>query len=159
VNYQNMQSRIKSGDIIAWTGGIDALSMIRKMCTRCQYAHIGVAWVVSGHVFVIESVSNKVHINPLPLFLPFYHISNGSGVWTPAMEQFLLSRVSEKRTKIDGWIDTLTSLFHINTWASADLVKNTFVIADPRIGDIKSTPSSVVEYFVTQYNSTVTGVI
>jgi hypothetical protein len=160
MNYQDLRSRIKSGDLIAWSSSRGLQVNLIRIFTRCQYTHVGIAWVVDDRVFVIEAVpGDGVRVNPLSTHLPFYHVSNGSGVWTPEMERFALSKVGETYSKWEAILGFFGKTRNNGKWECAELVKETFAIADKWIDEIKETPAEVVEYFMHQYNSTMTKVV
>jgi hypothetical protein len=77
--YVNYRDSIKSGDLLAW--GSPPSSILHKVIntfirlfTLSEFAHVGVAWVTDGRVFVIEATFPRVQISPLSKCDQFYHI-------------------------------------------------------------------------------------
>lgn len=60
--------------------------------TSYEYSHVGIAWVVSGRVFVLEAVTPMVRCVPLSNMLPCYHVSTNAR-WREEVEQVALSMV------------------------------------------------------------------
>lgn len=70
MNYAEAREQIKSGDLIAlthiaWSSLYDLEVQAVRFGTQSEYAHVCVAWVFAGRVFVIESVKPVVRIFPL----------------------------------------------------------------------------------------------
>ena len=78
--YYEIRSKIKTGDLLAWSEGgtWDSLRNIQlnlvRMGTMSDWNHVGVAFVTDGRVFVVESVVPEVRIYPLSKLLPFTYI-------------------------------------------------------------------------------------
>jgi len=77
--YVEIRDQIKTGDLLAWSGGgwsswHDILVKGVRVGTQSEFAHVGVACVLAGRVFIIESVSSGVRLFPLSRELPFYWI-------------------------------------------------------------------------------------
>lgn len=77
MKYLDRRDQIKSGDILGWTHRefktwYDFKVQMVRMFTRSEYAHVGIAWVYGGRIFVIESVIPYVRIVPLSNLLPVY---------------------------------------------------------------------------------------
>ena len=97
MNYKQVRDRIKSGDLLAWShkswsSWYDIKVQLVRFFTQSEYCHVGLAWVVAGRVFVIESVIPKVRIVPLSNNLPFYWVPTETP-WLPETEEFALSQV------------------------------------------------------------------
>ena len=45
---------------------------LEGMFTRSTYAHVGLAWVIGGRVFVLEAVKPRLRIYPLSKYANFY---------------------------------------------------------------------------------------
>ncbi len=85
MKYSELRDTIKTGDLLAWSEGGDwkswrniQLNLVR-MGTMSDYNHVGVAYVVGGRVFVVESVVPYVRIYPLSRLLPFFYIKTVNG--------------------------------------------------------------------------------
>lgn len=97
MNYADMRPSIRSGDLIAESGGgfkswHDIKVSIVRMFTRSTYSHVGICWVVGKRVFVIEAVMPKTRIYPLSLIGDFYHLPMNA-TWSSEAEEFALSRI------------------------------------------------------------------
>lgn len=83
MNYEEIRAQIKTGDILAWSfkeGFFSSwrafkINMIRVF-RRSEYSHVGIAVVLAGRVFVLESVTGGVRLIPLSKELPCYWISH-----------------------------------------------------------------------------------
>ena len=95
--YEEERQYMRSGDLLAWDegrGGILSkitVSIIR-LFTGSRYGHVGVIWVCSGRVFVIEASQPQVRITPLSTIKEFFYIPTRVR-WRKNYEQFLLSKV------------------------------------------------------------------
>ena len=77
MKYSDARPLIKSGDILGWThkaGWFDSwydfkINIVR-LVTRSKYSHVGVAIVLAGRVFILESVTGGIRLEPLSKFLP-----------------------------------------------------------------------------------------
>lgn len=103
MKYDLARLTIKSGDVLAWTHKkwnslYDLQVQAVRLFTQSEYCHVGVAWVVSGRVFVIEAVTPKVRIYPLSKLLPFYLIRT-KPYWNDIVEERALSRVGDSYSK------------------------------------------------------------
>lgn len=113
LNYTDIRHKIKSGDVLAWSGGswktLHGIQVnLVRMATMSEYSHVGVAWVVGGRVFVIEAVVPQVRIYPLSKEIPFYWISCGKDYWNNDIEQETLSKVGDKYSKYQA----IMAFFH-----------------------------------------------
>jgi hypothetical protein len=102
MHYQELRSKIKSGDLLAWSHrGIRSFRDLKiwmvRLFTRSEYSHVGIAWVVGGRVFVIEAVQPKVRIYPLSKLLEdgCYWIPMDAE-WKPSTEELALECVGDE---------------------------------------------------------------
>jgi hypothetical protein len=70
--YTKVRPEMQSGDIIAmthrsWKTWYDWQVQAVRFFTQSEYCHVGILWVISGRVFVIESVTPHIRIVPLSL--------------------------------------------------------------------------------------------
>lgn len=79
--YDEIRSKIKTGDILAWThrGGwfrswYDFKINLVRLFTRSEYSHVGIAVVWAGRVMVLESVTGGIRLFPLSKLTPCYWI-------------------------------------------------------------------------------------
>src|ERR1035437_8655651 len=82
-DYLINNTKIKSGDLIAWTHKgwsplYDIEMQIIRLATRSEYIHVGTAWIAQERVFVIEAVMPCVRIFPLSYLVPFYLVDRKS---------------------------------------------------------------------------------
>ena len=97
MKYQDFRQNIKSGDLLAFShGDWKSWNGIKvnfvRIFTRSTYSHVGIAWVTSGRVFVLEAVKPKLRIFPLSLYGDFYHIGMDID-FTPEVQEFALSKI------------------------------------------------------------------
>lgn len=103
MNYKDYRKRIQSGDLIAWSHhGFKSfydfqVQMVRAF-TQSEYSHVGIAWRISGRLFILEAVVPCVRIFPLSLCESFYHIDMDKGLHYDA-EEFALSQIGEPYSK------------------------------------------------------------
>lgn len=105
IKYVEERHRMKSGDLLAWDegrGGILSkitVSLVR-LFTGSRYGHVGVIWVCSGRVFVIEASQPHVRITPLSSIKEFFYISTRLR-WRKDYEYFLLSKIGLEYSLLD----------------------------------------------------------
>jgi hypothetical protein len=149
MKYSEIRDTIKTGDVLAWSEGDwktwhgFQLNIVRAF-TRSTYNHVGVAYVVSGRVFVVEAVVPLVRIFPLSKVLPCYlmHIPFES---TPEMEERMMELVGKPYSK---W-EAIRSLFTKATdsesvWECSKLVNSVLGKVDDRFNQINDTPAETV---------------
>lgn len=153
MNYADIRSEIKSGDILAWghddwNNIYDLQIQAVRVFTQSEYSHVGLAWVVGGRVFVIESVVPKIRIVPLSNMLE-------DGVyWLPqkvsmseAELEFALSKVGVG--VYSKWQAMMAQLRRLtigadNLWQCAEFVIECRKLSGVSLGD-KATPAEVVK--------------
>lgn len=101
--YPDIRKEIKSGDLLAWShhgwgSWYDFQIQMVRMFTRSVYCHVGIAWVVSDRIFVLEAVQTGVRIFPLSRLLPFYWIPVRAE-WEEEVEAWALRQVGEPYSK------------------------------------------------------------
>lgn len=82
--YTDFRDQIKTGDILAWTHRFrwtwyDLQVTAVRIFTMSEYTHVGIAVVMDGRVWVLESVRPLVRLVPLSGELPCYHLP-GNGM-------------------------------------------------------------------------------
>jgi len=95
--YDDFRDQIKSGDVLAWTHKgwktwHDIKIQLVRFFTQSEYSHVGIAWVVAGRVFVIESVIPYIRIVPLSTNLPVYWIPVEKD-WNKEAEEYAMKLV------------------------------------------------------------------
>ena len=99
--YENFRPKIRSGDLLAWSGN-RAVSRFIRGWTGATYSHVGIAWVVGGRVFVIEAKEFRgVDVRLLSSTLPCYWIPTGVE-WTDSIEEEVLSHLNAKYSYMDA---------------------------------------------------------
>jgi virulence-associated protein VapD len=100
-DYAANRDKIKTGDIIAFSGTGFFGRLIRRF-TGQTYSHVGIAWVISGRVFIVEALDGRgVVMRPLSITLPFYRIESKSD-FTEIHEEYMLSKVGKAYSYIDA---------------------------------------------------------
>lgn len=106
MNYSEARPTIKSGDLIAYSAGDwkswhgIKINLIR-IFMRSTYSHVGVAWVISGRVFILEAVVPLTRIYPLSKTGNFYLIPLNAE-WSINTEEYALSRIGEAYSQWDA---------------------------------------------------------
>lgn len=112
MRYVDHRDNIKSGDLLVWSHrGIrsfyDFKIWLIRLFTQSEYTHVGIAWVINGRVFVLESVTPVPRIVPLRNLLPCYVINTGIN-WTDQVERKALEYIGNA---------------HIGTYSQLEAVK------------------------------------
>jgi hypothetical protein len=97
MKYEDIRNTIKSGDLLAfshgnWKSWSGFKTMMVRVFTLSTYSHVGVAWVTSGRVFVLEAVKPMVRIYPLSLSGDFY-LTKTNANWTQETENFAMDHI------------------------------------------------------------------
>jgi hypothetical protein len=97
MQYSVARSKIKSGDLIAfshgsWKSWSDIKTNMIRIFTRSAFSHVGIAWVVGGRVLILEAVMPKIRIYPLSLLGDFYHLPQ-KAKWKKETEEYALSKI------------------------------------------------------------------
>lgn len=95
--YNEERQYMRSGDLLAWDQGRGGLlSKITvaaiRLFTGSRYGHVGVVWICSGRVFVIEASQPNVRITPISTIKDFFYIPTRVR-WRKKYEEFLLSKI------------------------------------------------------------------
>jgi hypothetical protein len=153
MKYLDIRSQIKSGDVLAWSGGSrKSLSDIKldivRIFTRSEYSHVGIAWVIGERVFVVEAVIPLVRIYPLSKLTPFYLIKTPYS-WSKEAEEKMLETVGKPYSQ---W-EAIKAFLGLNTkdekvWECAKLVNDTLATIDPKFEEIPDVPTNTVEYLL-----------
>ena len=105
-SYATIRPKIKSGDVLAWShkkwgSWYDFQVQMVRVFSQSEYCHVGIAWVVGGRVFILESVGTGIRIYPLSKELPFYWIPIKK-YWTKEIEEFALMHIGAPYSSWDG---------------------------------------------------------
>jgi hypothetical protein len=149
--YEDIRPKIRAGDLIAfsnesWGSKADFQSQLVRIFTRSEYSHVGVAWPIGGRVMLLEAVVPEIRIFPLSKLLPFYHlpVTGTAGEWTADVEEYALSRVGQKYSKLEaikglfGWTEAGNK-----RWQCAEYVLEVLRRAGLGI-DCHATPTNLV---------------
>ncbi len=106
MDYSEIRSKIKSGDILAfshvgWKTWRDWKVQAIRIFTQSEYCHIATAWVIGDRVFVLEAVTPKVRIYPLSKLGDFYWIPMNAK-WSAETETYALSAVGEDYSQVQA---------------------------------------------------------
>jgi hypothetical protein len=150
--YSNIRSTIKTGDLIAFSGGNFStvyelkVSLVRAF-TRSEFSHIGVAWVTEGRVFLLDAVIPKIRIFPLSLDLPGYLIRMPNQLSKDATE-YALSLIGQPYSNLEAIKAFLNNVKNgeNGVWECAEYVANVWGKDIPEFNNIQATPTTVVQY-------------
>lgn len=100
VSYDRAGEVIQSGDLLIWSKNTistisNAVLELIRIATLSDYAHVGIAWKVSGRLFVIEATMPSIHIAPVSALEEFYFLNMGID-FTSEAQDWLLSKVGLK---------------------------------------------------------------
>jgi hypothetical protein len=149
MRYAEYRGKIKSGDVLAWSfrgGWFDSWHSFKinavRLFQRSEYSHVGIAWVIAGRVFVLESVVPLVRSVPLSGLLPAYVIS-GRGLGRDQLE-LALSMVG--KAEYSQW-EAIKAFFGYNSLENDRIQCAEYVI---KVLDLncQATPSEVVRYMI-----------
>ena len=136
--YKTARKKIKSGDILVWSGN-SFFGKIIKIATRSKYTHVGIAYKLAGRLFVIEAIEgNGVRIFPASRTTPFYWIDL-LDTWTKEQEERIMSHVGDPYSWfgcLKGWLGIATK--KDSRWMCADFVREMLVLEEG------STPAKIV---------------
>ncbi len=148
MKYIDYRSKIKTGDILAWTyrdwGSFHSIMMqIVRIFTKSEYGHVGIAWVHAGRVFVIDSTVPKVRIVPLSNFLPAYVIHMEQPLYKEALER-AFELVGKGKYSV---LEAIKSYFGMNknpdAWQCAEFVQEVLYTNGTDL-NCSDTPTEVV---------------
>lgn len=152
MDYVQLRSSIKSGDLIALThtkfaSWYDLQVQAVRFGTQSEYSHVAMAWVIGGRVWAIESVTPVIRMVPLSLLAAdgFYWVPLSADIGEPELE-FALSNIGIG--KYSKWQAVLAQLRRLKIGADDLWECAEFVIACRRLSGVdlgdKATPSAVV---------------
>jgi hypothetical protein len=153
MNYKEIRTKIKSGDLVAlthenWNSLYDLQIQAVRIFTESEYSHVAIAWVVGGRVFLIEAVTPKVRIFPLSNLQDtgFYWIPTDTPMSDAELE-FGLKRVGiGEYSKIEA-VEAQFNMLNVGSndkWECSELVIAMRKLSGLHLGD-KATPSAVVQ--------------
>lgn len=148
MRYSEYRDQIKSGDLLAWStkgvhGFMDIVTNIIRFVTQSEYEHVGIAWVISGRIFVIEAAFPNVRIRPLKPHTPFYIVPMNIE-WDQTKEEFLLSKIGASYSVWKAITSVFVKLPINQEWQCAQLAAEFYKSCNIDLGD-SSTPADIVE--------------
>lgn len=148
MNYSEYKDQIKSGDLLAWStkgvhGFMDVVTNVIRIVTQSEYEHVGIAWVISGRIFVIEAVFPNVRIRPLSTHAPFYLVPMDVE-WSQEKEEFLLSKIGASYSIWKAITSVFIKLPVNQEWQCAQLADEFYASCGINLGDT-ATPARIVE--------------
>ena len=149
--YSEARSKIKSGDLLAWThrgwgSWYDIQIQLVRFFTQSEYSHVGIAFVDGERVFVLESVSAGIRAKLLSEEIPFYWMPTKQK-WTAAVKAKAFAELGESYSKWEG----ILSLFRKikpganHDWECAEYAMYILQALGVQI-DCRCVPSDVVEW-------------
>ena len=154
MEYKDIRSQIKSGDILAfshvgWKTFHDWKVQAIRFFTQSEYSHIATVWVTGGRVFVIEAVEPCVRVFPLSKLGDFYWMPM-EAPWTPETEEYALSVIGEEYSQlqaIQSFFETpkIDKMWQCTEFSKAIAAKDGIVVDCP-----KPTPSLFVRAMMEQ---------
>ena len=147
MKYADARATIRTGDVLVWSHTASAFASwydlqmwIVRLAQRSEYSHVGIAVVLAGRVFVLESVSGGIRLMPLSKLLPCYLMPYKDIDLDRAMS--VCGEPYSKLEAIRGWNGSTDATNHV--WQCAELV--CWVHGLP----CSATPSAVVNYLLDQ---------
>ena len=150
--YELYRDNIETGDLLAWSNRKirrwdDIFKQGIRLFTRSEFHHVGIAWVISGRLFVIEAVPPLVRIYPLSKETPFYHIKMDVPVNDKA-EAFLLGTVGEPYSVWSAIRSYFSKPNEDHQWQCAEYAREFYQSVGIHLGEA-FTPSDIVEAALT----------
>ena len=147
MKYAEARDQIQSGDVIAqthrsWDTLSDLQAQAVRLATMSDYSHIGVAWAISGRVFVLEAVGAGVRIFPLSRAGDFFLIQRG--VWSEQSEAIAMLHVGAEYSKLDA----VKSFFGLSDNTDDKWFCSEYVCTVLGIHLDKPTPAELVRYLL-----------
>lgn len=146
MKYADIRSQIKTGDILGWThkaGWFKSWYDFKINCVRLfqrsKYSHVGIAVVLAGRVFVLESVTGGIRLEPLSKFLPCDWADRPE--WDEEQLERAMSVCGEPYSQIEAMLGALDATDDTNgKWQCSEFVKWACRL------DCRATPSAVMDY-------------
>ena len=92
--YPQYRERIKSGDLLAWSGRGFVGGLVR-VATASSWSHVGIAHVMGGRVWIIEAREFAgVQIVPLSSYLDCAWLPTGAK-WTESVDNYAIGKIGK----------------------------------------------------------------
>lgn len=145
--YSDYRSKIKSGDLLAWTSTgfsyMDILGQIVRVFTRSEYSHVAIAWWSGNRLFMIEAIPPEVRIYPLGERVPFYHLGMNID-WKDSCDDYLLERIGQPYSIYEAVKAFLSKPDNNHTWECAELCNRFYKNVGIDFGN-SNVPSTLVQ--------------
>lgn len=152
MKYDEARSKIKSGDLLAWTHSqwgswYDVKIQMVRAFTQSEYSHVGIAYTLADRVFVIESVTGGIRMQPLSKWTPFYWLPIEQ-YWDDDVEKQAMSKMGEEYSTFDAIRSFFTTITPgtDKAWECAEYAN--FIIGQrhKNIANIRNVPSETVKW-------------
>lgn len=140
---------IKSGDLLIWKKSKKSLISnwtieLIRFFTRSDFAHVGIAWVMDGRVFVVEATQPVVRLTIVKDNDEFYHAPMVIE-WSDTSEEYLIDKIGLKYSVFDAIRAFLgKTLDNDRRYQCAELANEFYKTHGIELGDA-FTPSKLVE--------------
>jgi hypothetical protein len=140
---------IKSGDLLIWKKSKKSLISnwtieLIRFFTRSDFAHVGIAWVMDGRVFVVEATQPVVRLTIVKDNDEFYHAPMVVE-WSDTSEEYLIDKIGLKYGVFDAIRAFLgKTLDNDRRYQCAELANEFYKTHGIELGDA-FTPSKLVE--------------
>lgn len=140
---------IKSGDLLIWKKSKKSLISswtieLIRFFTRSDFAHVGIAWVMDGRVFVVEATQPVVRLTIVKDNDEFYHAPMVIE-WSDTSEEYLIDKIGLKYSVFDAIRAFLgKTLDNDRRYQCAELANEFYKTHGIELGDA-FTPSELVE--------------
>lgn len=147
MKYADIRDQIKSGYTLAWTHRklktwYDFKVMLVRAVTMSKYSHVGMAIVLAGRVWVVESVTPHIRMVPLSNLLPCDLITDE--VLTDEQVERAISFVGREDYTYSQ-LEAVKAYFGRNNPLDKSIECAEFVNMAHDRNDWKATPSAVVD--------------
>ena len=102
MNYEKARTKIRSGDLLAWSHSPwsswhDIKVQLVRMFTRSEYCHVATAIRRSDdQIDAFEAVLKGVRLFPLEKMLPFYWVPLKRATWNKGVEKWCRDQIGEE---------------------------------------------------------------
>lgn len=114
--YSDIRTTLESGDLALYTTTSGLGGALVQLGTHSKYNHVGVIWVISGRVFLLEAtLTSGVRMIPLSRQLPDVIVKMGV-TWTNPAEEHALEHILEPYSIMDALRAWLHKKFSSSGW-------------------------------------------
>lgn len=100
LQYKDIRSEIKSGDLISYSRK-GLISYLIRFVTKSKFSHVGIAWVISGRVLILEATfKNGVSVRSLSS--EDFYWSKGLKPWSEDMETRAIARLEKSYSVLNA---------------------------------------------------------